>query len=76
MRDNAGFNYNPILYAGEDGIGLLNDSFPNQTKKGRAVYKVPEEAHGFNFYLNTDNFIGPDFASLPIKVKSISWWPR
>ncbi len=76
LRDNAGFKYNPIFYAGEDGVGLLNDSYPNQTKRGREVFKVPAEAHGFNFYLDTNSFIGPDFASFPIKVKSISWWPR
>lgn len=75
LRDNAGFKYNPILYAGYDGIGLLNDSYPNQTKRGRAVFRVPVEAHGFNFYLDPDSFTGPDFGPLPIKVKSISWWP-
>jgi len=76
LRDNAGFNYNSIIYGGYDGIGLLNDTYPNQTKRGREVFKVPTEAHGFNLYLDTNSFKGPDFASLPIKVKSISWWPR
>lgn len=76
LRDNAGYKYNPILYAGYDGIGLLNDTFPNQIKRGRAIFKVPAEAHGFNFYLDTNSFSGPDFTSLPIEVKSISWWPR
>jgi hypothetical protein len=75
LRDNTGIKYIPIVYAGYDGIGLLNDSYPNQTKRGMAVFKVPVEAHGFNFYLDTDSFTGPDFGSLPINVKSISWWP-
>jgi hypothetical protein len=75
LRDNAGIKYNPILYAGYDGIKLLNDSYPNQTKKGRAIFKVPVEAHGFNFYLDPDSLTGPDFGSFPVNVKSISWWP-
>ncbi|VVB85934.1 Uncharacterised protein [uncultured archaeon] len=76
LRDNTGFKYDPILYAGYDGIGLLNDSYPNQTKRGKAVFRVPVEAHGLNFFLDyPDSFTGPDFGSLPIKVKSISWWP-
>ncbi len=75
LRDNSGFKYNPILYAGYDGIGLLNDSYPNQTKRGRAVFRVPVDAHGFNFYLDPDSFTGPDFDSLSKKIKSISWWP-
>ncbi len=75
LRDNAGYRYNPVLYAGNDGVGLLNETYPGQTKKGTAVYNVPLEAHGLNFYLDTNSFTGPDFASLPMKIESISWWP-
>lgn len=76
LRDNAGIKYNPIIYAGYDGVGLLSNSTPNQTKRGREIFKVVAEAHGFNFYLDPNSFIGPDFTSLPMKVESISWWPR
>lgn len=73
LSDDAGFSHSTRLYVGEDSFEMFNDLYPNQTKRGRDVFEVPVEAKGLKFKLDLYSFTTPDFAPLPIKVKSVSW---
>lgn len=72
MTDLAGFRQSQEYYNREDKFET-GDLYPNNTRRGKVLFKVPIEAKGLKIELNLNNLYTPDFAPLPTKVKSVSW---
>lgn len=72
MTDLAGFRQFQVYYNHEDKFET-GDLYPNNTRRGKVLFKVPIEAKGLKIELDLDDLYTPDFAPLPIKVKSVSW---
>lgn len=72
MTDLAGFRHSQEYYNREDKFET-DDLYPNNTRRGKVLFKVPIEAKGLKIELNLDNLRTPDYKELPTKVKSVSW---
>lgn len=76
MTDSAGFThrqeyYDPFKH--KDSLDTEKDLYPNNTRRGKVLFKVPKEAEGLKINLYFNNIYTPDLEKLPINVKSVSW---
>ncbi len=72
ITDLAGFHQSPRYYDLEDKFET-DDLYPNNTRRGKVLFKVPIEAKGLKIELDLNDMYTPDSEILPTKVKSVSW---
>ncbi len=65
VTDSEGYRYDPVLYAGKDGLEMFKELYSNQKTKGRIIFEVPKSAN--------DLKIQYDFGNLFSGTKLASW---